>query len=56
MTQLTDEDSWKVCGLDHDSEGSKKLPDDVRLLPKHVGASIYSKGVVQSVHIVGHFY
>jgi hypothetical protein len=33
--------------------GFKKLPDDDRLLPKHVGASILNKGVVQSVHNVG---
>jgi hypothetical protein len=29
------------------SEGSKKLPDDGRLLPKHVGAGIKNKVVVQ---------
>jgi hypothetical protein len=34
------------------SEGSKKLPDDGRLLPKHVGASIWNKRVVQSLPIV----
>jgi hypothetical protein len=28
-------------------EGSRKLPDDGRLLPKHVEASIQNKGVVQ---------
>jgi hypothetical protein len=33
--------------LPSNSEGSKNLPDDSRLLPKHVGASIYNKGVVQ---------
>jgi hypothetical protein len=38
------------------SEGSTKLPDDGRLLQKHVGASIENKVVVQSVHSVGHFY
>jgi hypothetical protein len=27
-----------------------------RLLPKHVGASMQNKGLVQSVNIVGHFY
>jgi hypothetical protein len=26
------------------------------LLPKHLGASIWNKGVVESVHIVGNFY
>jgi hypothetical protein len=26
------------------------------LLPKRVGASIWNKGVVQSVRMVGHFY
>jgi hypothetical protein len=29
------------------TEGTKKLPDDGRLLPKHVGVSIQNKGVVQ---------
>jgi hypothetical protein len=29
-----------LSNLAHRSEGSKKLPDDGRLLPKHVGASI----------------
>jgi hypothetical protein len=38
------------------SEGSKKLLDDGRLLPKYVGAGIQNKGLVKSVHIVGHFY
>jgi hypothetical protein len=38
------------------SEGSKKLPGDGRLLPKYVGASIWNKGVVKSVRIVSHFY
>jgi hypothetical protein len=28
------------------------LPDDDRLLPKHVAASIKNKGVVQSVHLL----
>jgi hypothetical protein len=32
------------------------FPDDGRLLPKHVGASMQNKGLVQSVNIVGHFY
>jgi hypothetical protein len=31
------------------------LRDDGRLLPKHVVASMWNKGVVQSVHIVGLF-
>jgi hypothetical protein len=44
-----------IC-ISSNSEESKKLPDNGRLLPKHVGASIQNKGVVQSVHIVGHFY
>jgi hypothetical protein len=44
-----------IC-ISSNSEGSKKLPDDGRLLLKHVGASIWNKGVVQSVHIVGHYY
>jgi hypothetical protein len=38
------------------SEGSKKLPDDGRLLPKHVGARIWNKERYKSVHSVGHFY
>jgi hypothetical protein len=29
------------------SDESKKLPDDGRLLPKHVGAGILNKGLVQ---------
>jgi hypothetical protein len=41
--------------ISRNSEGSKKLPDDGRLLPKHVGASTYNKGCYKSVHIVGHF-
>jgi hypothetical protein len=44
-----------IC-ISSNSEGCRKLPDDGRLLPKHAGASIWNKGVVQSVHIVGHFY
>jgi hypothetical protein len=44
-----------IC-ISSNSEGSKKLPDDGRLRPKHVGASIQNKGLVKSVHIVGHFY
>jgi hypothetical protein len=32
------------------------LPDKERLLPKHVGASLQNKGVVQPARIVGHFY
>jgi hypothetical protein len=35
------------------SEGSKKLPDDGRLLPKYVEANTYNKGAVQSVYTVG---
>jgi hypothetical protein len=35
----------------------QKLPEDGRLLPKHVGASILNKAVVQvCVHRVGFFY
>jgi hypothetical protein len=44
-----------IC-ISSNSEGSKKLPDDGRPLPKHVEASIYNKVVVESVHSVGHFY
>jgi hypothetical protein len=35
-----------IC-ISSNSEGSKKLPDDGRLLPKHVGASMQNNGVVQ---------
>jgi hypothetical protein len=35
------------------SHGSKKLPDDGRLLLKHVGASSLNKEVICSVHGVG---
>jgi hypothetical protein len=35
-----------IC-ISSKSEGSKKLPDDGRLLPKQVGDSIQNKGVVQ---------
>jgi hypothetical protein len=35
-----------VC-ISSNSEGSKKIPDDGRLLLKHVGASIQNKGVVE---------
>jgi hypothetical protein len=35
-----------VC-ISRNSGGSNKLPDDGRLLPKHVGANTYNKGVVQ---------
>jgi hypothetical protein len=41
--------------ISSNSEGSKKLPDDGRLLPKHVGASTQNKGCYKSVRIVGHF-
>jgi hypothetical protein len=41
-----------IC-ISSNSERSKKLRDDGRLLPKHVGANTYNKRVVQSVHIVG---
>jgi hypothetical protein len=49
--------SWvpEASCISGNSEGSKKLPDDGRLLPKHVAASIYNKGMVQSVHSVGYF-
>jgi hypothetical protein len=35
-----------ICASSN-SEGSKKLHEDDRLLPKHVGTSILNKGVVQ---------
>jgi hypothetical protein len=44
-----------IC-MSSNSGVSKQLPDDGRLLPKHDGASIWNKGLVQSVHIFGHFY
>jgi hypothetical protein len=44
-----------IC-ISSNSDGSKKLPDDGGLQPKHVGDSIQNKGVEQSVHIIGHFY
>jgi hypothetical protein len=34
-----------VC-ISSNLEGSKKLPDDGRLVPKHVGASIHNKAIV----------
>jgi hypothetical protein len=37
----------RSISISGNSEGSKKLPDDGRLLPKHVGGSIWNKGVVQ---------
>jgi hypothetical protein len=33
--------------ISSNSGGPKKLPDDGKLLSKHVGASIYNKGGVQ---------
>jgi hypothetical protein len=44
-----------IC-ISNNSEGSKKLPDNGTLLSIHAGASILNKGMVKSVHIVGHFY
>jgi hypothetical protein len=38
--------AYSICILSN-SDGSKKLPDDGRLLPKYVGACILNKGVVQ---------
>jgi hypothetical protein len=38
--------TYFIC-ISSTSDGFKKLPDDVRLLPKHVGASMLNKGVVQ---------
>jgi hypothetical protein len=35
-----------IC-ISGNSDGSKKLPNDGRLLPKHVGASILNKGLVK---------
>jgi hypothetical protein len=36
-----------ILCITSNSDGSKKLPDDCRLLLRHVGASILNKGVVQ---------
>jgi hypothetical protein len=44
-----------IC-ISSNSEGSKKLPDDGRLLPKHVGAVYRVKESYKSVNSVGHFY
>jgi hypothetical protein len=45
-----------VCiSISCNSGVSKKLPDYGRLLPKHVGANTWNRGVVQSVRIVGLF-
>jgi hypothetical protein len=44
--------AYPIC-ISGNSGGSNKLPDDGRLLPKHVGANTVNKGVVQSVHLVG---
>jgi hypothetical protein len=38
--------TYSIC-ISSNSDGSKKLPDDGRLLPKYVAASILNKGVVQ---------
>jgi hypothetical protein len=38
--------AYSIC-ISSISDESKKLPDDGRLLPKHVGASILNKGAVQ---------
>jgi hypothetical protein len=38
------------------SDESKKLPDDGRPLPKHVGVSIFNKGVVKFSACVGCFF
>jgi hypothetical protein len=43
-----------IC-ISSNSGGPNKLPEDGRLLQKHVGASAQNKGVVQSVHIAGLF-
>jgi hypothetical protein len=40
-----------IC-IPSNSEGSKKLPDDDRLLPKNVAASMQNKGVVQSLYSI----
>jgi hypothetical protein len=39
--------------ISSNSHGSKKLPDDGRLLLKHVGACILSGELCSSVHCVG---
>jgi hypothetical protein len=40
--------------ISSNSEGSKKLPDDGRLLPKYVEAGIQNKGVVKLSSYGGH--
>jgi hypothetical protein len=45
-----------LYSISSNSDGSKKLPDDGRLLPKHVGAIVRIKEWYKSVLIVGHFY
>jgi hypothetical protein len=45
---LCDITTHSIC-ISSNSCGSKKLPDDGRLLPKYVGASIYNKGVVRII-------
>jgi hypothetical protein len=52
----TDQVTSHLICISSNSQGAKKLPDDGRLLLKHVGASVWNKGVVQSVHIICHFY
>jgi hypothetical protein len=44
-----------VGGLLSVSDESKKIPDDSRLLPKHVGACILNKGVIKFSACVGCF-
>jgi hypothetical protein len=46
--------TYSIC-ISSNSEESKKLPDNGRPLPKHVGACILNKGVVQFSACVGCF-
>jgi hypothetical protein len=46
--------TYSIC-ISSSSDESKKLPDDGRLLPKHVGACVLNKGLVQFSACVGCF-
>jgi hypothetical protein len=47
--------TYSIC-ISSNSDESKKLPDDGRSLPKHVGACILNKGVVKFNACVGCFF
>jgi hypothetical protein len=46
--------TYTIC-ISSNSDESKKLPDDGILLPKHVGACVLNKGVVNQFHSGGCF-